>query len=154
MTDLPVSEKRVFLDKFYRIEGSIPDLATYGPKAVPLLIELFDKEPQLRARAIRTLCQIDSQEAKQFVLSKLSSDDIVVRAAIAIGLRDWSEDELEKPVRQLLEDAHPSVQRHILMTVGELGMTQFKEEVLSLSKTAKNKDVKLQATESATRLRP
>jgi HEAT repeat protein len=114
-----------------------PNERTYegiGPSDVDLLQGLVDDEEEwLAARAVYALSRIDTDNARQAVVSAAESPRMEVRVAAAASARDlpaWVSDEI---LSRLLADPHPAVRKFAIRSVSDRNSEAVRRRIIEIA---------------------
>lgn len=110
-----------------------PDEHTYegiGPSEVDLLVHLLDDEEEwLAARAVHALSRIDTDTARQALMSAAESQQMEVRVAAAASATTLPAPVSDEILSRLLDDPEPAVRKFAVKSTSDRNSEAVRQRV-------------------------
>jgi HEAT repeat protein len=130
-----------------------PNERTYegiGPSEVDLLVALLDDEEEwLAARAVHALSRIDSDNARQAVVSAAANPRMEVRVAAAGSADVLPARDSDEVLSRLLDDPHPAVRKLAIRSTSDRNSEAVRQRVVELASAEADTRLRKVAQEQA-----
>jgi HEAT repeat protein len=114
-----------------------PDERTYegiGPSEVDMLVDLLDDEEEwLAARAVHALSRIDSDNARQAVVSAAANPRMEVRVAAAMSADTLPARDSDEVLSRLLDDPQPAVRKLAIRSASDRNSEAVRQRIVEIA---------------------